>query len=111
MPVAPDELPPVGALEGHLGRLVVEAGADALGPSGAEGEPGHGVAVLVGRAAVAPAHERTAVLGTQLHPFHVHEQVEARDAQDQSFNERSHQVGEMSHRFFGPTEWRNSARG
>ncbi len=98
---APDELPPVIALEGHFGRLVVETGTDALGPSRSEGEAGHGVGVLVGRAAVAPAHEGTAVLGAQLHPFHVHEEVEARDAQDQSFNERSDQVAEMSHRFFG----------
>ena len=58
--------------------------------------------VLVGRAAVAPAHEGAAILAAQMHPFHVHEEVKARDAQDQSFNERSHQVGEMSDRFFRP---------
>ena len=74
--VTPDEVPPVGSLERHFGRLVVETGTDALGPSRTEGEPGHDVAVLVGRAAVTAAHEGTAVLGAQLHSFHVHEQVQ-----------------------------------
>jgi hypothetical protein len=102
VPFAPDELPPVGVLGRHFCSLVVQAGGDALGPPRTEGEPGHHVGVLVSRAAVATAHEGAAVLSAQLHPFHVHEQVQARDAQDQSLNERSHQGVEMSDRFLRP---------
>ena len=56
-------------------------------------------ACLVGHAVVGPAHEGATVGGAQRHAFHVQEQIEARDAKDHSFNERSQELVEMVHGF------------
>ena len=96
VPVAPDLLPPVGPFGRHLGRLVVDAGADALGAPGAECEARADVTGPVGGAGVAPAEEVTAVLAPQNQPFDVAEQVEARHVQHQPVHLRPQELVEVS---------------
>ena len=51
----------------------------------------------MGHAVIGPAHEGHSVVGGQRHAFGVQEQIEARDAKDHSFDERSQELVEMAH--------------
>ncbi len=100
--LGPDRPPPVGALGLHLGGLVVEAGADVLGTSRAEGEAGADPVCLVRRAGVGPAHEARPVLGAQLQVLEVAEQVDPGHGEGEVLDEGTEQFLEVRDRATGP---------
>src|SRR5580658_5832533 len=96
--IAPHQLPPVGALCRHLGRLVVDAPIDALGLPGPEGEAGADMTGLVGGAGIPPTQERSSILTSQHHAFEVAEQIDASHAEAQGIDHWSQQLFEVPDR-------------